>query len=82
VKFGTPEHCKDMGTVDTVSTTTAELLLQMAAGLHEFARAQPHIFDDADVLALQNMHSAFSRAIDKTIGKKQASLTAWFGPKE
>jgi hypothetical protein len=83
VKFGTPEHCKDMamGTVNTVSTTTAELL-QMAAGLHEFALAQPHIFDGADVLALQNMHGAFAEAIDKTIGKKQASLTAWFGPKE
>jgi hypothetical protein len=59
-----------------VSTTKAQAL-QLAAGLLEFALAQPHLFDVADVSALQNMHGALAKAIESR--KKQTSLKALFG---
>jgi hypothetical protein len=46
-----------------VSTTKAQAL-QLAAGLLEFALAQLHLFDVADVSALQNMHSFSAKAIE------------------
>jgi hypothetical protein len=59
-----------------VSTTKSQAL-QLAAGLLEFALAQPHLFDVADVSALQNMHGALAKAIES--GKEQTSLKALFG---
>jgi hypothetical protein len=59
-----------------VSSTKAQAL-QLAAGLLEFALAQPHLFDVADVSALQNMHGALAMAIES--GKRQTSLKALFG---